>query len=228
MKPKKSSLISKLAFLFILMLVAVVPTIGHAATFTVNSTADVAGLQANCINAAGTVPAPQCTLRSAIQAANASVGVADTIILPAGTYTLTIPGINENAAATGDLDISILGGGLTISGAGAATTIIDGGALDGVFETISVGGVAANTTTISGVTIRNGNGDPNLGHGGGIHVNTGTTVVLNNVIVTGCKALGAKPGAGGVDNSGNLTMNTVAVTNNESLGGAVNNGAAGV
>src|SRR6185369_9491929 len=225
MKPKKSSLISKLAFLFILTLVAVVPTIGHAATFTVNSTADVAGLQANCINAAGTVPAPQCTLRSAIQAANASVGVADTIVLPAGTYTLTIAGTGEDAAATGDLDITGLGGALTISGAGAATTIIDGGALDTVFETIFAGGVGANAT-ISDVTIRNGNGVG--GKGGGINVNTGTTLTLNRVVVTACKALGAAAGASGVDNSGTLHMNTVVVANNDGPGGGINNGLAGV
>ncbi|KAF0218337.1 MAG: polymorphic outer membrane [Geobacteraceae bacterium] len=206
-------------------LLVFVPGFGQAATFTVNSTADVADLQANCVSGIG-----QCTLRSAIQAANASVGVADTIVLPVGTYTLAIPGLNEDASATGDLDIRGPGGALTISGAGAATTIIDGGAIDGVFETIVVGGVGANVT-ISGVTIRNGNGDPNLGHGGGIHVgNTaiGTSVTLNNVIVTACKALGANAGASGVDNSGTLTMNTVAVTNNDGPGGGVNNGADGV
>src|SRR5437868_35632 len=31
---------------------------------------------------------------------------ADTIILPSGTYTLTVSGTGENAAATGDLDIT--------------------------------------------------------------------------------------------------------------------------
>lgn len=222
MKPKKWSFTNRMVFLIILILVAVVPTMGHAATFTVNSTADTAGLQANCVN--GTSP---CTLRSAIQAANASVGVADVIILPAGTYTLTIPGINENAAATGDLDITGLGGALEIRGAGAATTIIDGGALDGVFDLIFAGGQGANAT-ISGVTIRNGNGDPVRGLGGGININTGATLTLKNSVVTACKAFGAAAGASGIDNSGTLHMDTVAVTNNDGPGGGVNNGAAGV
>ncbi len=175
------------------MLLFLWPVQGHASTLS-RSTArlDAAGLAANCVSGAG-----QCTLRSAIQAANASVGVADTIILPAGTYTLTIPGAGENAAATGDLNITGLGGALTITGAGAATTIIDGGALDRVFETR----VGANVT-ISGVTIRNGNNI--VGLGGGIHVGNGTTVTLNNAVVTACKAGGAAPGAGGVDNSGTL------------------------
>ncbi|HXE97663.1 MAG TPA: choice-of-anchor D domain-containing protein, partial [Dongiaceae bacterium] len=149
----------------------------------------------------------------------------DTIVLPAGTYTLTIAGTGEDAAATGDLDITGLGGALTISGAGAATTIIDGGALDTVFETIFAGGVGANAT-ISDVTIRNGNGVG--GKGGGINVNTGTTLTLNRVVVTACKALGAAAGASGVDNSGTLHMNTVVVANNDGPGGGINNGLAGV
>src|SRR5438046_1414468 len=72
------------------------------------------------------------TLREAIISANnnanlnadvVAVGAygADTITLPAGTYTLAIAGAGEDAAATGDLDIT---GSLTINGAGAATTII--------------------------------------------------------------------------------------------------------
>ena len=46
-------------------------------------------------------------------------GTGDTINLPAGTYTLTITGANENLGATGDLDITK---NLTITGAGAAAT----------------------------------------------------------------------------------------------------------
>ena len=46
-----------------------------------------------------------CSLREAIVAANAAGG-ADTITLPAGTYTLVIAGMGEDASATGDLDIT--------------------------------------------------------------------------------------------------------------------------
>ncbi len=56
-------------------------------------------------------PTP-CTLRAAIQNANASPG-ADVINLAAGTYTLTIPGVGENAAAAGDLDITQKGLAIT-------------------------------------------------------------------------------------------------------------------
>ena len=94
-----------------------------------------------------------CSLREAIRASNTDSAVdactagagADTINLPAGIYTLTVLGAGENAAATGDLDIT---GDLTISGAGAGTTIVDGNATDRVFDTpVS----PPTTVSISGV-----------------------------------------------------------------------------
>ena len=74
-----------------------------AAQFIVNSARD--GVDANpgdglCATAAG-----DCTLRAAIQESNALPG-ADVIFVPGAVYTLTIPGTGEDAAATGDLDIT--------------------------------------------------------------------------------------------------------------------------
>ena len=144
--------------------------------------------------------------------------MADTIILPAGIYTLTLLGANEDLAATGDLDLI---GTVIITGAGQATTIIDGNATDRIFQTLTNGTVA----TISGVTIRNGNSG--AGPGGGVSVSNGTTLTMNNVVVTNC-ATGALGEGGGVETSGTLTLNNVAITNNTSPGGGVNNGALGV
>src|SRR6185369_11267116 len=107
----------------------------------------------NCATAAPVV----CTLRAAIQASNANSG-ADTIVIPAGTFTLTIAGRGEDVAATGDLDIT---DAVTITGAGATSSIIDGGGLDRVFDVFANG-----TTTMSGLTIRHGN--PDAAAGGGI------------------------------------------------------------
>ena len=78
------------------------------ATFRVNTTLDsvVANLKT------GRDAAGHISLRSAIQAANAKPN-ADTIIVPAGTYNLTLTGANEDNAATGDLDIK---GNVTIKG----------------------------------------------------------------------------------------------------------------
>src|SRR5260370_11636643 len=65
------------------------------------------------------------SLRQAVIAANAHPG-ADTIVLPAATYKLTLAGAGEDLAATGDLDIT---GDLKIKGAGADSTIIDANSL---------------------------------------------------------------------------------------------------
>ena len=154
-----------------------VPAWGAVQTFVVNSTADVANSTPTSKACATAGPNPVCTLRAAIQASNANSGT-DTISLPAGVYTLTIAGRNEDAAATGDLDIT---DAVTVTGAGAGSAIIDGNGIDRVFDVF-----ASGTTTISGVTIRNGN--PGAATGGGILAGgVGNNVVslnLSNVIVT--------------------------------------------
>src|SRR5215207_3850749 len=88
----------------------------------------------------------ECTLRAAIQEANAWEG-ADSISIPAGTFALSIAGSGEDAAATGDLDIT---DGLTISGAGIGVTILEAGELDREFH------VQSGTLSLSRLTIQNG------------------------------------------------------------------------
>ena len=127
-----------------------------------------------------------CSLREAIMAANSDAKIdgcvagsgLDTIILPAGTYTLTIGGIGESLSATGDLDIN---SEMHIVGEGAGTTIIDAGALDRVIHIGTFG--AVTDVSLSGVTIRNGNGSS--GEGGGIFNYGGSKLRLENCIVTG-------------------------------------------
>jgi predicted outer membrane repeat protein len=109
------------------------------------------------------------SLREAIIRANANPGL-DRISLSAGTYTLTIPGADEDAAATGDLDItddlSINGAGTTIIQAGATTAkgidrvlhILDG--LDGPTD-----------VSLERITIQNGN--TQFDGGGIFHAGTG-------------------------------------------------------
>src|SRR5947207_8442939 len=81
-------------------------------TFTVTKTADTND----------GVCDSDCSLREAIRAANAAAG-ADTISIPAGTYTLSLSG-SDDTANLGDLDVT---GPLTINGAGQANTIIQAG-----------------------------------------------------------------------------------------------------
>jgi CSLREA domain-containing protein len=83
-----------------------------------------------CATSAGT-----CTLRAAIQEANADRSTLQTVTLPAGTYRLTLPGTDEQLGASGDLDLR--GELLLIGEAGA---VIDGGGLDGVLDVRSFGG----------------------------------------------------------------------------------------
>jgi CSLREA domain-containing protein len=125
-----------------------------AATFFVDSTTDAVdaipgdGLCATL--------ATECTLRAAVQEANAFAGP-DEVALPAGTYSLTRAGI-ENAAMDGDLDVN---DDLTITGAGASTTVIDGNDTVGVFE------VFTGSLAVSGVTIQHGLAENS--NGGGIY-----------------------------------------------------------
>ena len=96
--------------------------------FTVNSTVDAVDINPGdgiCADASG-----NCTLRAAIQESNSLAGW-HTITLTAATYTLTIPGSNENNCATGDLDIKKK---IIINGVSAQSTIINGGGLDRVFH----------------------------------------------------------------------------------------------
>jgi len=121
-----------------------VPAWAAVKTYNVNSTADRANSTSSSTVCATAGSNPVCTLRAAIQASNANQNQTDTIVLPAGVYTLTIPGRNENAAATGDLDIM---DAVNITGAGASSVIIDGNGIDRVFDVFANG-----TTTIEAKT----------------------------------------------------------------------------
>lgn len=80
----------------------------------------------------GDCNAADCSLREAIIAANGLFGAGLNIIhVPAGNYYITIEGINEDEAATGDLDIT---NSMTIVGAGMDETVIN--ALGPVFGVV--------------------------------------------------------------------------------------------
>ncbi|MEE9492341.1 MAG: DUF4347 domain-containing protein [Gammaproteobacteria bacterium] len=156
------------------------------------------------------------SLREAIIATNNDAGQADTIILSAGTYTLSISGINENFAATGDLNIR---DDLIITGADASATIIDGGGIDRVIEARS--GV---TLTMNDVTVTGGS---TSSLGGGIDVQASAQLNLNRVSVTGNQAANGA----GISNRGTINLTDVAISNNGDgttvIGGGVwNQGAA--
>ena len=198
-------------------------------TITVDSTADsvdVAPGDGNCADSLG-----RCTLRAAVMEANASTG-SNTINVPAGTYTLTLgpadDEFNFDGAEDSFGDLDILNNDLTIVGAGSATTIIDGGAIDRVFDVnnFSAFGPAVNVT-LQGLTIRNCNAptSPEGFHeaGGGIQFdgtdnNTGAPtgmLTITDCRITGNTASGV--GGGVLAIFGSLTMTGSEVSSNRSI-----------
>jgi len=128
-----------------------IPITRAANTYTVDDTSDVidaAPFDGICATAGG-----KCTLRAAVLTANFTAG-ADTIIVPAGTYTLTLPDVgNDYNGYSGDLNAQE---DLTIEGAGAGKTIIQAsttGASTGVTRLFDVRAAGA-TLTLTGMTLR--------------------------------------------------------------------------
>jgi CSLREA domain-containing protein len=192
------------------------PVAAAAFTFTVNSTDDAVDATPGdtlCATA-GAV----CTLRAAIQEANA-LAAADgtntiTIELAAGqTYTLTLGGVNDDASAMGDLDIKA---NVTINGHGA--TVVGNGpevpTKDRVFQVFSGWTVAINNLTVTGGSVDNANGAGILNDDSGA-----------------IPQIASQPAAAQL--TGSLTLTNVVVDNNQSVlnnpfdpadGGGVYNG----
>jgi hypothetical protein len=161
-----------------------------------------------------------CTLREAIQTANAHAGE-DSITLPADTYTLNIPGANEEASATGDLDITE---DLKINGAGAEATTIDAAGATGLGDRVL--DIQADVTAeISDLTITGGVAE--LGAGIDVHFSFGLPagrLILNNSTVSGNTATGGAGGGGGLFNGGAVTVtNSTFSANSGSYGGGIRN-----
>ena len=186
-----------------LALLLTVPAAASAATITPNTTADETG--------------GACSLRDAISSANNNTnqgGCAasgtygdDTIPLPAGTYTLSIPpdGTPDDNA-DGDLDIGGLGN-LTISHSGLDPATIDAAGIDRVLH---IGSPTA--ATISGVTIRNGRAATGSS-GGGIR-NEGTLTLSNSTINANFTA----GTGGGMTNAGTANLTNVTISANAAGG----------
>ncbi|MCY2987091.1 MAG: S8 family serine peptidase, partial [Planctomycetota bacterium] len=145
-----------------------------------------------------------CTLRAAIQEANAAAPAARTIVLDRGTYALSLPPVPDATVpfpttvlggstpsasppwsndTTGDLDVR---GDITIIGDEARTSTIDAGGLDRVFKIHPGARLVLRRT---GVT---GGASPGGQDGGGIL--TAGTLQLDNSLVVGNSASGAGGG----------------------------------
>jgi CSLREA domain-containing protein len=157
----------RLALTTLLALVIVPAGLARAATITVNTRSDE-------LKAGDGL----CSLREAISAVDGigsgdcgAAGIAsNTIVLGAGHYLLEIPGVGEDANATGDLDVTGPTSTLAITGAGSEATVIDATAAGDRVLDIHVG---APGVTLSGLSITGGrapagsNGSPGSGGNGG-------------------------------------------------------------
>lgn len=180
-----------------------------ALTFRVNTTLDTNdAVIGNCRCFDGAA----CSLRAAIQEANACAGT-DTILLQNGNYVLTNAGAWEDNAVTGDLDILE---DVVILGRGSGT-VIDGNGLsyagDRVFD-MALGG---HTLTLSQLTVTNGIIFPE--YGGGVRVNDGGLIINNCTFTDNHSAAG---GAIYVSTDATLIANNSTFSFNGSIsGGAI-------
>lgn len=176
----------------------------------------------------------KCTLRAAVMEAEAGAG--GEIVVPEGSYKLTIPGgteanpiflADQPDAAKGDLDISKR---VTIRGAGVAKTVIDGLDAVRIFDIHNGGG----DLSLQAIRLSNGLGDWDSKsqhyHGGALH-NHGT-MNLSHVVVDSSTSppVGSTPspwGGGGITNaaSGVAVLNEVTIARNssEAWGGGIEN-----
>ena len=181
---------------FVACLFAISARSAQAATYVVNSIADTDD---------GTCDSTSCTLREAINAANANSG--------ADTISFTVTGTILLGSALPDLSDDV-----AISGPGANVLAIKRDAVAGFrIFTISSG----KTVTISGLTITNGF-EPGTailefaGEGGGILNDRGATLTVSSCTISGNSAVGDGGGIFNAPGSGGFTTLTI---NNSTISG---------
>jgi CSLREA domain-containing protein len=133
----------------LLFLILAAPVFANG--YTVDSTADAADPTPGdgvCDDGAG-----NCTLRAAIQTANAHGGD-DTVIVPAGVYELTLKRVASDDEATGDLDVrddtTVIGAGNATPCSGVGCTHIDGkGGKDRLFDVAPGGALQLESLSMS-------------------------------------------------------------------------------
>ena len=185
---------------------------------TVDRTDDEAGAT-GCADA---IP-NDCSLRGAISKANGDTSNAYVINIPAGTYTLAIPGRGEDDNATGDLDII---SELTLAGADAATTIIQAGTdtTNGIDRVLHVVNSSGNLT-VQNLTIRHGRATGSYpdNYGGGIFNHGGTVTLSDSAISDNW----ADDSGGGIAN-GNSGTCTLTISRSTLSGNGVNDSGGGI
>ncbi|MCC5951131.1 MAG: S8 family serine peptidase [Acidimicrobiia bacterium] len=188
---------------------------------TVNSTVDAPAAAAGDGVCEATAGAGDCTLRAAIDEANALEGRA-LVRLPAGDYPLTLAG-DDDTNALGDLDVS---GQVTILGPGR----VDAAGVDRAFDvtgSLTLAGTAVLGGTVDGdggaVRVRSGgslqlvlstvSGNVASGNGGGVAVDAGGTAMIRAVTLSDNTA-GRAGGGLHVAEGANVTVISSTLTSN--------------
>ncbi len=178
-----------------------IPT-AYAATFDVNDAGDAGDVAPGdgVCDSDEVTPGPQCTLRAAIEEANALAGP--------DTINLTVPGPYQLTAGvltvTGEIILN--GNGETISGGGLSRIFL-----------VETGG----NLSLNNVTLRDGVGD----EGGAIHTLPGSTLnILNSAIVNNAATNTSSSSGGGINNWGG----TVNIANSTISGNRANAGGGGI
>jgi CSLREA domain-containing protein len=201
MKILRLIFISFLGLTFVAGMLAVIESTYAASnsTLTVDSVVDAVDVNPGdgiCATAAN-----ECTLRAAIQEANAFPGI-DTIFIPSGSYTRTIGGIGGDASV-GDLNII---DSVTIAGEARNSTIIDANLLDRVFAVSDMA-----VLTLTKVTLTRG---LTPGIGGGIYIESGAKATIDDVAI-----LNNEGGGGGIHARGQLTVTNSLIAENSAPSG---------
>jgi hypothetical protein len=204
-----------------------------------------------------------CSLRDAVYSANTGANQGgctrianfstayDRILLPSGTYILSISGSGEDSDATGDLDTRT---SMIISATGLVPTVTGSAGwsdriLDILTGTVTVNGIAISkglvadesggairidpgmSLTLNDSTVADSSAESASGgiRGGGIYNNSGT-LTLNNATLIGNLAFANPSGAtgGGIYNLGVMTLTNVKLISNTlsgdgGLGGGISN-----
>jgi CSLREA domain-containing protein len=160
----------------------------RAATLTVTATGDPDNGLGDCATTD-----VSCSLREAVNTANAAVGGGDVISLPASatSYTLSLGTLTFTASAT-------------IDGAGASGTVISGGDASRI---MTVDAPAA--VTVGGVTLEDGNGSGD--RGGAAEVDAGAALEFSSSVLSGNSAVN---GGGAIEDNGTLAVEESSLTDN--------------
>lgn len=183
-------------------------------SITVDRTDDAAAASA-C-----TAAANDCSLRGAVAFSNVNPGT--TIVVPAGTYQLNIPGgAPEGFSGNNSIgDLDIRGNNTIISGAGAGTTIIQQTQPNDRVIEVNPDLLANFNFSISDVTITGGKETTAVGGGGIISGAIGNTMSVTNCVISGNSATGAGTfGGGGISHAGgSLTITGTTFSGNSTSG----------